>query len=123
MDERRGKILMILMIFVETGNIPHSTKYLDYTSKAAIITLAVEICKRIHISGCDNNNTDHNEVEEVVKDITSECLLESQNAANSLQQQLKAAITSITHVEEQSIVVTTFLKKDRGFNKFKNKDK
>ena len=112
MGERRDKILMTLMIFVETGNIPHSTKYFNYTSKGAAITLVVEIFKRIHISGCDNNNADHNEVEEVVKDITSESVLESQNAANSLQQQLKAAISSITHIEKQSIVITTWLKKD-----------
>ena len=72
--------------------------------------MAVEILKRIHISDCDNNNTEHNELEEVVKDITSEIVLESQNAANSLQQQLKAAIFSITHVE--SIVITRLLKKD-----------
>ena len=68
---------MTLMIFIETGNISHSTKYFDYTLKAAAITLAVEIFKRIYISGCDNKNTDHNEVEEVVKDITSESVLES----------------------------------------------
>ena len=66
MDESRDKILMTLMFFLETRNIPHSTKYFDYTLKAATITLAVEIFKRIHISDCDNNNTDHNEVEEVV---------------------------------------------------------
>ena len=109
MDERQD--LMTLMIFVETVNIPHSTKYFDYTSKAAAITLAVEIFKRIHMSGCDNNNTDHNELEEVVKDIINKSVLESQNAAHSLQQ-LKAAISSIIHVEEQSIVITTLLKKD-----------
>ena len=49
MDECQDKNLMTLMIFVETGNIPHSTKYFDYTPKAAIITLAVEILKRIHV--------------------------------------------------------------------------
>ena len=41
MDERRDKILMTLRIFLETGNIPHSNKYFDYTSKAAAIALAV----------------------------------------------------------------------------------
>ena len=45
MDECQDKILMILMIFVETRNIPHSTKYFDYASKATAITLAVEILK------------------------------------------------------------------------------
>ena len=74
--------------------------------------MAVNIFKRIHISGCDNNSTDHNEVREVVKEITSENVLESQNAANSLQQQLKEVTPSITHVEEQFIVITTLLKKD-----------
>ena len=112
MDERRDKILMKLMIFLETENIPHSNKYFDYTSNVAAIALTVEIFKRIHISGCGNNSTDHNEVEEVVKEITSENVFESQNAANSLKQQLKEAISSITHVEEQSIVITTLLKKD-----------
>ena len=82
MDERQDKILMTLMIFFETGNIPHSNEYFDYTSAAAI-ALAVETFKRVHISGCDNNGTDHNEVGEVVKDITSENVFESQNVANS----------------------------------------
>ena len=39
-------------------------------------------------------------------------MLESKNATNSLHQQPKAAIPSITYVEEQSIVITTLLKKD-----------
>ena len=39
-------------------------------------------------------------------------MLESQSATNSLHQQQKAAIPSITYVEEQSIVITTLLKKD-----------
>ena len=73
--------------------------------------MAVKIFKSIHISNCDNNNTDHNEVEEVVKDITSEIVLEIQNAANSLQKNLKVGIFSITHVIEQSIIIT-LLKKD-----------
>ena len=98
------------MIYLETGSIPHSNKYFDYTSKT--VAMAVKFLKRIHLSGCDNNSTDHNEVEEVVKEITSESVLKSQNSANSLQQELKEAIFSITHVDEQSIVITTLLKKD-----------
>ena len=74
-DECQDKILMTLMIFLETRKIPHSTKYFDYTSKAGAIALTVEIFKRIHVSGCDNNSTDHNEVEEVVKEITGESVL------------------------------------------------
>ena len=65
MDECRDKIFMTLMIFIGKGNISHFTKYFDYTSEAATNTLAVKNFKRIHIPGCDNDNTDHNEVEEV----------------------------------------------------------
>ena len=58
-------IITTLMIFVGKGNIPHSTKYFDYTSEAPTNTFEENFFKRIHISGCDNDNTDHNEVEEV----------------------------------------------------------
>lgn len=109
MDERRDRILMTLIIFLETGNIPQSTKYFDYASKDAAIALAVDIFKRIHVSACDNNSTEHNDVDE---QIASEGECESQNAANCLQQQLEAAISSITNVEKESNVITALLAKD-----------
>jgi hAT family C-terminal dimerisation region len=115
MDERRDKILMTLIIFLESGNIPRSNKYFDYSTKDAAIALAVEIFERIHPSAYDS--TQYDDLEEVIEKITSES--EDDESLNttilnkhSLQQQLEVAISSITHVEEQNEASTTLLKKD-----------
>jgi len=113
MDERRDKTLMTLIIFLETGTIPHSNKYFEYTSKGVAIALAVEIFERIHTSADDNNTIQHDAVgkSELIDEVDESKITEG-ICKNSLQRQLEDAISSISYIEDENKTISTLMKKD-----------
>lgn len=106
MNGRRHRTLLTLLIYLETGNVPRSTPYFEYTTKAEAINLAGEIFERVHVE----DNTNENLVSPNIHH-NNEVLNET-NRTNSLQQQKEAAISSITHVQEQVRTGSSLLQRD-----------
>lgn len=100
MDQRRNKTLITLMIYLQTGIVPKSTEFLNYSTKTAAKILAETIVKNYFM----NNNyadTDDDTTNIIINDDDDDLQLidESENINgndNDLQKQLHDAISSLT---------------------------
>lgn len=100
---------MTLIIFLETGNIPRSNGYFEYSTKSAAIALAGVIYNRLFTT--ENVVISDEEIDDDVVEVHNTNI-------NLLQQQLHNAITSIRQIEnlqtnpKANNSATSSLKKD-----------
>ena len=103
MDERRDPVLMKLIIYLQSGNIPSSNAHFKYSSKNAAILFAVKVMEQIYPQMFEeeqiNNDSTSSDADDLIE-LTSP-------VAVGLQKELQNAISSITepkncHVSNRS---------------------
>lgn len=100
---------MTLIIFLETGNIPRSNGYFEYSSKSTTIALAGEIWNKVFPT----------ESGEISDEKIDDDVVQGYNRNINLLQQLHNAITSMRQIENlrtntkaNSVIVMSSLEKD-----------
>lgn len=119
MDERRDPILMTLLIYLQSGNVPSSNDHFKYSSKSAVISFAVKIMEQIYPQMFIEEEHIHDSISssshaDDLIEITSEIGLqkELQNAISSITDQQNCEVRNHKEIDKYNELKKEFRKLD-----------